>query len=187
MNRNPRRFVTSGLAACGLVAAMAFTGCGSGQISQMTTQEPAINGTNASVGAIMLRNVHLRAEQESDAVEPGTEVELLFVAANNSPDTEDKLVSVTSEVGEVSLTGDGTVPAGGVLIVGTPDGQDEVTEVEAADVETAEVTLTKPISNGLLYPFTFTFEKAGEIKVDVPISAGDAPRRDATVVHREGH
>ena len=36
----------------------------------------------------------------------------------------------------------------------------------------ATVTLAKPISNGLNYNFTFTFEKAGQASVTVPISAG---------------
>jgi hypothetical protein len=35
--------------------------------------------------------------------------------------------------------------------------------------------LAKPITNGLTYPFTFTFEKAGQASVMVPISAGMAP------------
>jgi len=36
----------------------------------------------------------------------------------------------------------------------------------------ATVTLAKPISNGLLYNFTFNFEKAGQATLQVPISAG---------------
>jgi copper(I)-binding protein len=165
-------------AAGGLAAAVVLTGCGAGQVSQMTTQEPAVNGTSANVGEIALRNVHLRAEQTSDYVQPGTEVELLFQAANNSPDTEDKLLEITSDVGEVTLTGDTTVEPDGVLIVGSPDGQPTpLQNVEAAEAAEAAVELTKPITNGLTYQFTFKFEKAGETTVAVPISAGDAPRR----------
>jgi hypothetical protein len=40
----------------------------------------------------------------------------------------------------------------------------------------AEVTLNKPITNGLTYNFTFTFDKAGQVTVAVPISAGDTTR-----------
>lgn len=42
--------------------------------------------------------------------------------------------------------------------------------------------LSKPVTNGLTYDFTFTFEKAGETTVAVPISAGEAPF--ATPVNR---
>ena len=89
----------------------------------MATQEPAVNGTSATVGTISLRNVHLRAAQSTDYVQPGRDVELLFVAVNGSPDVNDKLVSITSDIGTVSLSGDTSVPANGVLVVGEPDGQ----------------------------------------------------------------
>jgi hypothetical protein len=170
--------VTASLAACGLAAAVALSGCSAGQISQTATQEPAVNGTSANIGEISLRNIHLRAVQSTDYVQPGREVELIFVAANNSPDANDKLVSITSDVGTVTLTGDATVPAGGVLLVGVPDGQTTPLEsVEAADTVEATVRLTKPITNGITYDFTFDFERGGQGAVPVPISAGEAPRR----------
>jgi copper(I)-binding protein len=173
--------ITSGLTACGLATAVALTGCSAGQVSQTATQEPAVNGVNAAAGEISLRNIHLRAPQESDYVQPGSDVELLLVAANGSPDTTDKLVSITSDIGTVRLSGDGTIPAGGVLVVGTPDGQITPLEnVEAADAAKAEVTLTKPITNGITYNFTFDFQKAGDTTVAVPISAGEEPRREQT-------
>ncbi|KWX23313.1 lipoprotein lpqE [Mycolicibacterium wolinskyi] len=179
MNRLTFR-ASAGLAACGLAAAVALTACGAGQVSQTATQEPAVNGVNAQAGQVSLRNVHLRAPQEGDYVEPGSAVELLFVAVNDSPEADNKLVSITSDVGQVTLSGDSTVPASGVLLVGEPDGQlAPVEEAESADAVTAEVSLTKPITNGLLYDFTFNFEN-GKTTVAVPISAGNEPRRDQT-------
>ena len=77
----------------------------------------------------------------------------------------------------MTLTGDGAIPARDSLIVGSPDGQDEVTPMGSATTATAEVTLSEPITNGLTYNFTFDFEKAGRTSVAVPISAGEAPRR----------
>ncbi len=168
-----------GLAACAAVVSVALTGCGSGQVSQTANQEPAVNGAAATAGNIALRNVHLRAPQVTDYVRPGSDVELLLVAANNSADANDKLVSITSDVGNVTLTGDGSVPAGGVLVIGEPDGQLKALDAaERADAVRAEVALSKPITNGLTYPFTFTFEKSGQTTVNVPISAGETPRRD---------
>jgi len=170
------------LAACGLAAAFALSGCSAGQVAQTATQEPAVNGTLATVGEIALRNIHLRATQSTDYVQPGRDVELLLVAANNSPDVNDKLLSVSSDVGTVSLSGDTTVPANGVLLVGEPDGQIAPLEAaEKASAVQAKIALTKPISNGLTYNFTFDFDKAGETTVAVPISAGEQPRREAAV------
>jgi hypothetical protein len=171
--------VTVALGACGLAVAAALTGCSAGQVSQTATQQAAVNGTAATVGPITLRNIHLRAPLKSDYVEPGSEVELLFVASNESPYTADKLTSITSDFGTVSLTGDTTLPAQDALLVGEPDGQAAALEqTETADAAKAKVDVSKPITNGLTYDFTFTFEKAGSTTVAVPISAGEAPRRD---------
>jgi hypothetical protein len=176
--------VTSGLSACGLAVAVVLTGCSAGQVSQTAVQEPAVNGTNAVAGnpmsGVALRNVHLRAPQTSDYVRPGSKVDLLFVAVNESPADADRLVSITSEVGTVALTGKATVASNGVLVVGTPDGQPSALDAtEGADTVEAAVTLTEPISNGLTYDFTFTFERSGEVTAAVPISAGETPRRDS--------
>ena len=191
MNRFESRSsaVIVALAACGLAAAATLSGCSAGQVAQTASQQAAINGTAATVGDITLRNVHLRAPQTSDYVRPGGEVELLFVASNESPDSADKLTSITSDFGTVSLSGDTSLPAQDVLVVGEPDGQVAALEqAEKADAAKAVVDLNKPITNGLTYDFTFTFEKAGQTTVPVPISAGEAPRRDASAdaSHEEG-
>ena len=177
-----------GLAMCGLFAATAIAGCGAGQISQVATQEPAVNGTGGIVETIALRNVHLQAEQASAAVAPGTDVQLIFTATNQSPEADDRLLRVTSDVGTVTLGGDTVVPANGLLEVGSPDGVDELAVVEDAKAAEATLVLFEPISNGLTYPFTFTFEKAGDKILDVPISAGNAPRQGVEGEHGDsGH
>jgi copper(I)-binding protein len=163
--KSRRSTVTVALAACALAAA-ALSGCSAGQISQTATQQAAVNGTAATGGNIALRNVHLRAAQATDYVQPGSDVELLFVASNESPDKPDKLTSITSDYGTVSLTGDTALPATDVLEAS-----------ETADAAKAKVDLSKPITNGLTYDFTFNFQNAGPIKVAVPISAGESPRR----------
>ena len=121
------------LVACALVAGLALTGCSAGQVSQSANQEPAVNGTVDNVGDIALRNVFLRAPQTTDYLQPGTDVELLFAAANNSADVDDKLVSITSDIGTVTLTGDSEIPANGLLLVGNPDGHDALAAVERED------------------------------------------------------
>lgn len=168
------------LAVGGVAATVLLTGCGAGQISQTAVQEPAVNGISGRVGDIALRNVHLRVDQSADYVQPGRQAELIFTAANSSPDVNDRLVSITSDIGAVAMTGNRDLPANGVLVVGVPDGQTApLQSVEPADSADAKVTLSKPISNGLTYDFTFRFEKSGETTLPVPISAGEEPRREA--------
>ena len=178
-----------GIAACGLLAVTALVGCGAGQVSQVATQEPAVNGTSASVDNIMLRNVHLQAVQNGDALRPGEDIDLIFTATNQSPDVDDRLLRITSDVGSVTLSGDTALPANGLLEVGAPDGVEALGEIEAVEAATgaeAVVALSEPVSNGLTYQFTFTFERAGDRTLEVPISAGNAPRQGGGGGHGEG-
>jgi len=163
----------------GLVALVAtlLSGCGAGQISQMSTQEPAINGNRVNVNNVALRDIRIQAAQTGDFLQPGRSVDLVAVAVNQSPDAPDRLVGITSDIGTVTLSGDGRLPAGGMLFIGTPEGQQVAPgPIDSNNAVRATVNLTKPISNGLNYNFTFTFEKAGQATVQVPISAGLAPQ-----------
>jgi copper(I)-binding protein len=173
VNRSKNRLcaTTAGLFAGALI----LTGCSAGQISQTASQEAAVNGTSANAKNIALRNVHLLATQSSDFLQPGLTVPLVFVVANNSPDVNDKLLGITSEVGAVAMTGDAAIPAGAALVVGSGGGSVEA--MGSATPAAAAVTLDKPITNGLTYNFTFTFEKAGKVTTAVPISAGDTPQQ----------
>lgn len=167
------------LAAGALIGAVTLTGCGTGQLSQTASMESAVDGNQAVLNKVALRNVHIQAQQDRDYLQPGTTVDLVLVVTNQSPDVVDKLVRISTDIGKVTLTGDSTLPAGGTLFVGTPNGQNRkaLDAVEAADNVKATVQLSKPITNGLNYNFTFDFEKAGATSLAVPISAGQAPRQ----------
>lgn len=179
--RISRRTVARLATSC-LVAVAALTGCSSGQVAQTSVQDPAVNGASGVVGEVALRNVHIQAEQTGDFLRPPQTVELMLVTSNQSPDVADKLVRITSDIGTVTLSGDSRLPAGGILFVGTPTGQNikALDAVESADAAKATVALTQPIANGLTYKFTFDFEKAGSATIMVPISAGGAAPREQT-------
>ena len=100
------------------------------------------------------------------------------LAVNQSPDITDRLVSITSDIGTVTVDGDARLPAGGMLFIGKPDGQNVAPgPLQSNNAVKATVALAKPISNGLTYDFTFNFEKAGQASVLVPISAGLGPQQ----------
>jgi hypothetical protein len=169
------RFAVVGLVA--LFAAL-LSGCGAGQISQMAAQEPAVNGNHVSINNVALRDIRMQAVQTSDFLQPGRTVELVAVAVNQSPDVPDRLVGITSDIGTVNIAGDGRVPPAGMLFIGTPEGaQVAPGPLEPNNAVKATVALSKPISNGLTYNFTFNFEKAGQATVAVPISAGLSPEK----------
>jgi hypothetical protein len=168
------RFSFVGLLA--LIAAV-LSGCGAGQISQMATQEPAVNGNKVTVNNVALRDIRMQAVQTGDYLQPGRTVDLVLVAVNQSPDVADRLVGVTSDIGTVTVSGDARLPAAGMLFIGTPEGAKVAPgPIGSSNAARATVTLAKPISNGLTYNFTFNFEKAGQASVMVPISAGLGPQ-----------
>ena len=155
--------------------ALVVSGCGTGQISQTTSQVRAINGANVTFSNVALRDIRIQANQTGDFVQPGQTVELTLVAVNQSPDITDRLVSISSDIGTVTITGNPRLPASGVLFLG-PGRRPGPSPVDAVENEVrakATVTLTKPITNGLTYNFTFDFEKAGKGSALVPIAAGE--------------
>jgi hypothetical protein len=165
------------LAAGGLIGAVALTGCSAGQVAQTAMQQSAVDGNQAVINNVALRNVRIQALQTGDFLRPGATVDLVLVAVNQSPDITDKLVGITTDIGKVTVTGDPVLPASGVLFIDGPNSQHKkaVDAVEDAHSVKATVALTKPITNGLDYDFTFNFEKAGSVSVAVPISAPDGP------------
>ena len=101
-----------------LVALMApaISGCGAGQVSQTATQEPAVNGNRVTFNNVALRDIRIQAAQRADFIEPGKTVELVLVAVNQSPDITDRLVGITSDIGTVTVSGDGRLPASGKVL-----------------------------------------------------------------------
>ncbi|MBV8348417.1 MAG: hypothetical protein JOZ49_13040 [Mycolicibacterium sp.] len=163
-------------AVLSVVAAVALTGCGAGQISQTATQEPGVNGSSTNIGEIALRDVRIQADQTGDAVQPGKSVDLLLVATNQSANNQDRLLSVSSDIGSVAVNGNPTVPPLGSLLVGATYQKDAgaLNSVKPANLVTATVTLNKPITSGPLYNFTFTFERNGQATLGVPVTAPPA-------------
>ena len=119
----PRSSRVAALAAAGLIGAVALAGCSAGQLAQTASQESAVDGNAAVINNVALRNVRILAQQNTDFLHPGATVDLVLVVVNQSPDVTDRLVGVTTDIGKVTVTGDPTLPAGGTLFVGTPNGQ----------------------------------------------------------------
>ena len=182
-SRSSRRSAKlAALAAGALIGAGAIAGCSAGQVSQTSMQQSAVDGNQAVINNVALRNVHIQALQTGDFLRPGTTVDLVLVAVNQSPDITDKLVGITTDIGKVTVTGDPTLHASGVLFVGSQNGQSKKSDhaVENADSVQATIALSKPITNGPNYDFTFNFEKAGSVSVGVPISAPEsAPHHES--------
>ncbi|MFZ2238320.1 MAG: hypothetical protein WAV90_02100 [Gordonia amarae] len=197
--------------AFGLAIALGTSACGAGQVSQTTSQEPAVNGGSAKLGALLIRDVTIvwptgDAKATADA---GGPYDIAFSISNQSGTVIDKLVSVTAPRGTVTISGDATINPGQALLAGDPDaipGSEETTETStpsssAAPTSTAssptstaaasdespeklKVTLTgagDTVRAGISTQLVFKFEKAGEVKVPVPLNGGPNLKRQDKV------
>ncbi|QUH04067.1 copper chaperone PCu(A)C [Saccharopolyspora erythraea] len=173
----PRRF-SRRLVAVTLLAGLAGAGCGNPQevIDSNTV------GSNARVGDVLLRNVHLVATEDPyQRGETATAKLMLF----NEAQASDALVGVESpharqvqmhwdrqcdgvheRVERIPLLPEGSVPnAPGQRIGGAPY------HLEISDLS----TLVRP---GTTFPLTLTFERAGTTTIEAKVQAtrdGDAP------------
>lgn len=183
-----------------MIGAVVLAGCGAGQITQTSQQVAAINGANATAGAIAVRN----AQFEFDTAAHGAAIYLAGASAPlemsivNTGTQADRLVAASSPVASaVEITGDAAVPGGQVLTIegapvavpAAPPAAEATapalpttpTVTATGETRTASVVLTglrQDLQAGPTYPVVLTFERAGELRVDVPIGVPDTPRVD---------
>lgn len=197
----------SGLLAGVLVGALALTGCGAGQIAGTAEQVAAVNGSNAAVGPIAVRDaVIVYGEQaEGGAVYArGSDAPLnLFVI--NEGEEADRLVSASSPwASSVTISGVTEIPAGrSIAVEGEPAAAEPpaagtrspstgpttnpaptsapAPQESGAEAEGMQILLTgllDDIRAGLSYDVTLVFERAGEVTINVPVGATEEPRED---------
>lgn len=180
-----RRVVAAVALAAG--ATLGLAGCGAGQISQTANQASAINGNHADVGPIALRNVHvLYPDSQEYTNKIGGKAVLSFVAANNSASRPDKIEKITTDNATITITPQSRteIPGGGALVAAakTPAPADQLQSADDPEATPVLVELTNlkaDVSPGLTVPVTFTFEKAGDVTLQVPVDAGDSVRHES--------
>lgn len=163
-SRSPRRT----LAAIALAAALPLAAC--------TEEEPLsvpgdeVIGGNAGPDEIVTEDLTITAAQlafpEDGLWEEGETVPL-YAAIANTARTSDRLVDVRGEdFDDAVLVGqDGTE---GAIEV---QEDDNVYLEPAGEPSVLLVDLSTSLRSGQLIPVTFVFEEAGEVTLDVPVSA----------------
>lgn len=198
----PNRRLTA-VVALAAGAVLGLTACGSGQISQMSTQVAAVNGTPADQGSIDLRNVHILFADPDDTTlnkKGGTAV-LAFVAINMSETQADKLESISPVTYNGKDLGTAEISPASARELKPQTRINAVSSAEAAEfaehgfppeIERDQtiaivkiVDLKEDIIAGLTVQATFNFENAGAIKVEVPVDGRDAERRNPVLLAEE--
>lgn len=197
MSRTARTRTTGvSLLTGALVGALALTGCSAGQVAGTAGQLANSAGSNVQVGDIGVRDgVIVFADQpvEGGAVYTrGTDAPLSMTIVNQGTDA-DRLVSASSIwASEVAVSGATEIPGGRALVVegdtavtgaealgGTPTVGPNVAAEEGLAARMTLVGLLDDIRAGGTYEVVLTFERAGELRLQVPVGAASEPREES--------
>jgi hypothetical protein len=166
-----------------LVAGLALTGCGAGQIAQTATQQAAVDGASGDAGDdIALRGVLMPSSPNPSGSYPvGSNVPVLATIINSGGEA-DELVAVTSPMaGRVQVSGTVRIPPRRNIVSDT-DPAAPRSPLVAGKLQLVVVT-THVLRPGLDTPMTFQFRNAGQVTLPVPQAepaqgTGSAGRRD---------
>jgi copper(I)-binding protein len=172
-----------------LFSPLVITACSAGQVNQTSTQLRDKVGTTVHVGDLTLRQVQL-AYPTDGSYEPGDDAQLQMSIVNSGSE-DDALVGIKGTgFSEVRVTGSasGTVSASGsAAATTTPPAQATTsTGARALDItlpaggsvflgQNAPTVTLVSLGQGLTpaqtMDLTFTFEKAGDVTIQVPVAA----------------
>jgi len=151
------RRLAAGAAAATLALGL-LSSCAAGQVSQTAEQVSAIDGANATVGDIGVRNARFETLDGAESIPAGGDATLLFWLTNDGLSV-DSLVAVSS-------TAAASVELGDALVI-PPQGRIDIGA--DADVQVIVTGLTADLLYGQSIPLTFTFEQAGQVTTNVAI------------------
>ena len=162
-------FAAVWVAVLGLVAVLAgIAGCGG------NVQTTATGGVSGRVGDIVVRDAALTFDGPiaGDTVyQPGDNAALQLTIVNEG-DRADRLVRVTSPVARsATITGDTGIAGHQVLTAGYEPLASTTTLPGADAVRIVLIELLSPVRAGFSYAVVFTFERAGELRLELPVES----------------
>lgn len=162
--------------AMAVAAAVTLGGCGAGQVAQTANQVTTSGGALGSAGPMLVRDAQITWTDpvpEGSVYEPGEDAPLQVTIVNTGRDG-DRLVAVSSPVATSGeITGDAAVPGEQVLVAGYDDPVSSIAVPGATAIDITLVGITDPVRAGLTYPVVFTFERAGDLRVELPVEYAD--------------
>lgn len=154
--------------------ALILVACGAGQVTQTATQARATGGASGRVGSILVRDAQFvfpGSAAGDAAYGPGADVPIQVTIVNDATATQadglapDRLVGVASPIARSGrIEGAARIGDGQVLTAGYAD-----PPAGTKTVGIALVGLTEPVRAGVTYPVVFRFERAGELRIELPV------------------
>ena len=186
--------VTALRAALTVLAAAALTAaCAAGQQAQTSNENPSLDGTSGSVGSIRLGGVALHTPTPPATSYPAGATVPMSVHIANSGNTPDTLTNVSSPAFQgwdvvptpaVQVAGAGAaaatgapqrIAAGGAVSLGLKDLTPSGTGSPETLVLHGLANSAAPLYPGQAVRITFTFAKAGQTTLTVPVQLSEKP------------
>jgi copper(I)-binding protein len=156
VSRTPRFRPIGAVVATGAVlGALALAGCGAGQITQTSTQIPAVVGANGGVGAIVVRDAYIEFGEgvQGANIYPRGGAAPLKMSIVNTGIQPDRLVSASSPAAaSVAITGDAEVPPGRVLLIEGAPAAPAPSASPSASAQPAPSAAPTPAASGVPSP-----------------------------------
>jgi len=163
--RHPRPHRTVTRAAAGLACALALGACDAGNEAETAQETPDVAGTDGTVGQVSLDDVFIEAD---GTVDTGGSAPLRG-ALTNDAEQADRLVGVTTPAAQsVQLLDESGAPSPSGIELPAAGQVDATTGAVRMRLE----AVTEPIDTTDTVRVTFTFETAGHVDLDVPVSPG---------------
>jgi copper(I)-binding protein len=145
-----RRFV---LVAAAVAVLVPLSGCAAGIQAETSRERPTVDGIGSAIGTLTIRNAYVGGPAETGGSAP------VLLSVFNGGNDPDRLVGISSPVaGSVTLPPALDLPPGGQILLYTAD-------------RTVHLNgLTMPVRIGQIVPVVLTFERAGELRMTLPVS-----------------
>jgi copper(I)-binding protein len=168
------RLVAAAYVLAAALALVLVSGCSAGQITQTSSQVSGVDGASGRAAAIVVRNAAVAAPtgpQTDIAYSPGADAPLKMVIVNEGS-APDRLLRASSPLANtVNITGDASLPGYQALSVGQPGA---IALPNTKRIDMVLTGLREPLkSGGVLYEVTLFFERAGPLRLEVPVANPD--------------
>ena len=165
--------VRVGLAAALLAALPALAACGAGRSAVTAHERSAVDGAQADRGSLQLRNVYLAAPASGTEWAAGSDVPLVVYVVNRGEADQLTGASAPGVAASVELTPSSIeLGVGGLLRTSADPSTTMAIQQASAKVPTSIVLkgLTKRLLPGQTVPITLTFQRAGDVTMQVPVA-----------------
>jgi copper(I)-binding protein len=169
----------------GIGLAVVLTGCGAGQITQTDTQSSGVNGANANIGQIALRDVQLAPPPDAKAGYQTGAAAVLIATIVNTGLTPDALLKVTTPASvdvliNSSAAGTAPLPANFAISSGQ-DPDDSTVPGTLSAATTSSPESVAPPSSSSVAPSASSSPSAGSVSPPPP--SPSIPGRVSIVLH----